>query len=129
METGALTLIVAELAKLPRGSNQYTKVDVVATTSKHEDKTMEDLANAAGLSQITIVKGKALLDHGEPNVIDMVRNGEVGVVNDANDPPALEPSRAGGPSPGAGAKTGLVARSPNPPARFSWKILVPGCPN
>ena len=73
---GELALALAELSKLPRGGN-------VRARTLNEDKTMDELAEAADMSRQNIVAAKAILQDGEPNVIEMVRKGEVGVRNAA----------------------------------------------
>jgi ParB-like chromosome segregation protein Spo0J len=83
MTGGELALALAELSKLPRGTNRYTKIDVRARTSIDEAKTIDELAKAGEMSRENIVAAKTILQDGEPNVIEMVRKGEVGVRNAA----------------------------------------------
>jgi hypothetical protein len=73
-EPGVLALTVAKLCKLPHGGNRSKTLAKVLPT-------MADFASVAGISESTLSAAKTVLEFGEPNIIEMVRLGDVGAQN------------------------------------------------
>lgn len=71
-----MAMIVARLATLHNGSNQYQKVGSFGEAT-HVNKTRTDLAKQSGLSESTIGFAKRVLNQGAPNIIAMVDGGQV----------------------------------------------------
>jgi hypothetical protein len=80
MTASKLGVITTELGKLLRGSHggDRRSKDFKLHTMQLE-KTIKDYAREAGIGPRTIDAGRTLIKHGEANIVDMVRTGQVGI--------------------------------------------------
>lgn len=75
LDKSVLAMTVAALVKLKPGDNQYiAKGEVPFAKRNHSSKV---LAEQAGISVSAVEKARAILNHAAPNVVEMVKGGEV----------------------------------------------------
>ncbi len=75
MEVGELSLVLGALCKLPRGRQSK---GLARPFDSNGDKAAGELAKEAGIGRSNVIAAKAVLQYGEPNVVEMVRTGKVG---------------------------------------------------
>ena len=78
-----LAFIGEELAKIKRGgsgANQYrSRAEVLGNTSATKLDSVQEIANQLGIGRQSILSARALKKHAEPNIIEMVKTGKVGI--------------------------------------------------
>ena len=77
---GELSLIVSELCKLPQGRRENQEKSLAKLFSVNGEKNGRGTGcKEAGIGKSNVLAAKTVLRRGEPNVIEMVRSGDVGV--------------------------------------------------